>query len=138
MAFAFLACNADTKNVKIDYYVTGDARDAHTETYKHVQGYIDEFHDTLAHVLSEHVQVDTRVGRGDSGVYQEPLERTLEYLGLSMKKDQVVNTSIDGGEEEGLVVVTRALIPGHLLNANHWFNKHATQRTENDDDDDDK
>jgi hypothetical protein len=28
--------------------------------------------------------------------YQEPLERTLESLGLSMSKDQVVNMSIDG------------------------------------------
>jgi hypothetical protein len=45
------------------------------------------------------------------------LERTLEYLGLSMSKDQVCNTSIDGE------TVKRALIPGHLLNANHWFEK---------------
>jgi hypothetical protein len=29
-------------------------------------------------------------------IYQEPLERALEYLGLSMNPDQVVNTSIDG------------------------------------------
>jgi hypothetical protein len=50
------------------------------------------------------------------GIYKEPLERTLEYFGLSMSKDQAVNTSIDG--EEG---VKRALIPGHLLNAKHWF-----------------
>jgi hypothetical protein len=41
----------------------------------------------------------------------------LEYLGLSMSKDQVVNTNIDGAEEG----VKRALIPGHLLNANYWF-----------------
>jgi hypothetical protein len=51
------------------------------------------------------------------------LERTLEYLGMSMKKDQVVNTSIDGEEEGG---VRRALIPSHLLNANHWFNKYMS------------
>jgi hypothetical protein len=69
------------------------------------------------------VHLDTRVGRGDNGIYQEPLERTLEYLGLSMSKDQVVNTSIDG--EEG---VKRALIPGHLLNANHWFHKYTESR----------
>jgi hypothetical protein len=53
------------------------------------------------------------------GIYQEPLERTLEYLRLSMSKDQVVNTSIDGE------AVRRALIPGHLLNAKHWFDKYT-------------
>jgi hypothetical protein len=70
-------------------------------------------------MLSDHVHVDTRLGRGDYGIYQEPLERTMEYLGLSMSKDQVVNTSIDGE------AVKRALIPGHLLNATHWFNKYT-------------
>jgi hypothetical protein len=39
----------------------------------------------------------------------------LEYLGLSMKKDQVVNTSIDGTEQK------RALIPYQLVNAKHWW-----------------
>jgi antitoxin component of RelBE/YafQ-DinJ toxin-antitoxin module len=42
------------------------------------------------------------------------LERVLEYMGLSMNKDQVVNTSIDGTERK------RALIPFQLLNADHW------------------
>jgi hypothetical protein len=39
-----------------------------------------------------------------------------------MSKDQVVNMSIDGE------AVKRALIPGHLLNANHWFNKYPASR----------
>jgi hypothetical protein len=36
-----------------------------------------------------------------------------------MTKDQVVNSSIDGE------AVRRALIPGQLLNADHWFNKYT-------------
>jgi hypothetical protein len=109
-AFAVLSCNTDAK---IDMNTT--IRDAHIETYKHAQAYIDEYHRILNLVLSEHVPVDPRFGLGQMGIYQEPLERTLEYLGLSMSKDQVVNASIDGD------TVKRALIPGHLLNANHWF-----------------
>jgi hypothetical protein len=118
-AFAFLSCNADAKNVEIDYSLTAAIRDTHIGQYKHVQAYIDEYHGLLMRVLSERVEVDTRVGLTQNGIYQEPLERTLEYLGLSMSKDQVVNNSIDG--EEG---VRRALIPGHLLNASHWFIKY--------------
>jgi len=72
-------------------------------------------------VLSEHVPVDPRFGLGQMGIYHEPLERTLEYLGLSMSKDQVVNTSIDGE-----AAVMRALIPGHLLNAKRWFEKYES------------
>jgi hypothetical protein len=121
--FAFLSCNIDTKNVNIDgYYVTPAIRDAHIEAYSHVQAYIDEYFRILQPVLSEHVPVDPRFGLGQMGIYQEPLERTLEYLGLSMIKVQVVNTSIDGE------AVKRALIPGHLLNANHWFNKYTASR----------
>jgi hypothetical protein len=100
IAFAFLSCNTDAKNVKVDNDVTASVRDTYIEDYKHVQAYIDEHHRILTRVLSDDMQVDTRVGRGDYGLYQEPLERTLEYLGVSMSKDQVVNASIDG--EEGV------------------------------------
>jgi hypothetical protein len=122
IAFAFLSCNTDAKNVNIDYRVTIVIRDTHIEDYKHVQAYIDENHRILNLVLSEHVPVDPRFGLGQMGIYQEPLERTLEYLGLSMCKDQVVNASIDGEDD-----VRRALIPGHLLNANHWFDKYKSR-----------
>jgi hypothetical protein len=122
IAFAFLSCNTDANNVMIDFRVTTAIRDTHIEDYKHVQGFIDEYHRILNLVLSEHVPVDPRFGLGQMGIYQEPLERTLEYLGLSMSKDQVVNASIDG--EEG---VKRALIPGHLLNANQWFDKYKSR-----------
>jgi hypothetical protein len=124
-AFAFLSCNTDARNVKIEYPVTTAMRDAHIETYKHIQAYIDEYHELLNLLLSEHVPVDPRVGLGQMGVYQEPLERTLEYLGLSMSKDQVVNDSID--RTTRYRTVTRALIPGHLLNAKHWFDKYTSR-----------
>jgi hypothetical protein len=68
-------------------------------------------------MLSENVPIDPCFGLGQMGIYQEALERTLESLGLSMIKDQEVNTSIDGE------AVRRALIPGHLLNASHWLNQ---------------
>jgi hypothetical protein len=123
IVFAMLSCNTDAKNVKINDVLTAAKRDAHIEHYQHVQAFIDEYHRILNLVLSEHVPVDPRFGLTQNGIYQEPLERTLEYLGLSMSKDQVVNTSIDG--EEG---VMRALIPSHLLNANHWFHKYAESR----------
>jgi ankyrin repeat protein len=122
IAFSFLSYNTDAKNIFFSLFLNTAMRDTHIEEYKHVQAFIDEHHRILNLVLSEHVQVDTRVGRGDYGIYQEPLERTLEYLGLSMSKDQVVNTSIDGEE-----AVRRALIPGHLLNANHWFDKYKSR-----------
>jgi hypothetical protein len=120
IAFAFLSCNTDAENVNNNSYgVTPAIRDAHIETYSHVQAYIDEYFRIQQPVLSEHVPVDPRFGLGQMGIYQEPLERVLEYLGLSMNIDQVVNTSIDGE------AIKRALIPGHLLNANHWFNKYT-------------
>jgi hypothetical protein len=75
-----------------------------------------KYHSVAEHTLSEDVVVDTRVGRGDYGLYHEPLEQVFLYLGLSMKKNQTVNASIDG--KSG---VKRALIPGHPTNANLWF-----------------
>jgi hypothetical protein len=123
IAFAVLSCNTDAKNVKIEYAgISAAVRDTHIEEFKHVQAYIDEYHRILNLVLSEHVPVDPRFGLGQMGIYHEPLERTLEYLGLSMSKDQVVNTSIDGE------AVTRALIPGHLLNAKRWFDKYTSHK----------
>jgi hypothetical protein len=120
--FAVLSCNADAKNLTTDEKrVTTAMRDTRIEEYKAVQSYIDEHHRILNLALLEHVQVDPRFGLGHMGIYQEPLERTLEYLGLGMSKNQVVNASIDGE------AVRRALIPGHLLNANHWFHKYKNR-----------
>jgi ankyrin repeat protein len=72
IAFAFLSCNTDAKNVKIHSYLHGptDARrDAHIEIFSHVQAYIDEYHRILNLVLSEHVPVDPRFGLGQMGIY---------------------------------------------------------------------
>lgn len=116
--------------------------------YEATHAFIEEYHGVLTHTLSHDAVVDTRMGRGGYGLYQEPLERVLEYCGLSMKKDQVVNGSIDGGIEKQLskgqmmkmgplgfmcklmskeqkkahrARVLRVLIPKCAHNAMYWF-----------------
>jgi ankyrin repeat protein len=115
MPFAVLSCNTDSQNVNIDDNVTPAMVSAHINKYKQIQAFIDECHSITKHALNEDVVVDKRVGRRGNGLYDEPLEQVLLYLGLSMKKNQTVNTSIDGKH------TTRALIPGHPTNANLWF-----------------
>jgi hypothetical protein len=127
ISFPVLCCNTDAKNVKLDDdedyeededpLVTEAKVAACIEEYKFIQAYIDDYHDNLNDTLSTEVEVDLRFGLGEHGIYQEPLERVLEYMGLSMKKDQVVNASIDGTERK------RALIPFHVLNAKHWYDQ---------------
>jgi hypothetical protein len=122
--FTILCTNTDVQNVEMDEEkdVTQTDLDNYIEEYIKVQDYIDEFHGILKHTLSVEVDVDPRVGRrGGKGIYQEPMERVLEYMGLSMNADQVVNASIDG-EEPGCI--KRALIPFHVLSAKLWFRKH--------------
>jgi hypothetical protein len=117
LPFVILSCNTDVKNIKRGrkkINMRGKVA-AYVGEYKDVHAYIDACHRVLKCTLSTRVEVDTRVGRGGKGIHQEPLERVLEYLGLSMKADQVVNASIDGLEG-----VTRALIPFHLLCAERW------------------
>jgi hypothetical protein len=114
--------STDAKNVKIDDYDATEAKvAARIEEYQHIQAHIDEFHGILSKTLSTKVKVDRRFGLGENGIYQEPLERTLEYLGLSMSKNQVVNVSIDADSE-------RALIPFHVLNAEGWYKMYKTRR----------
>jgi hypothetical protein len=43
--------------------------EAYIEEHKHVQAYIDEHHCILTRVLSERVEVDTRVGLTQNGIY---------------------------------------------------------------------
>jgi hypothetical protein len=116
MPFAVQCCNADGKSVPPDGRFLPQAKvDRHLKEYTLIHNFIDECHTVTKHALSDDVVVDTRVGRGDNGVYHEPLEQVLLYLGLSMKKNQTVNKSIDGKS------VKRALMPGHPTNANLWF-----------------
>jgi hypothetical protein len=44
------------------------------------------------------------------------MERVLQYLGLSMGVDEVVNNSLDDGDG-----VRRALLPNSARNASHWL-----------------
>jgi hypothetical protein len=78
--------------------------------------FIDRWHGVSANTLSFSVEVDRRVGLGLNGLYQEPLERVMEYLGLSVDADQVVNISLDADDD-----VRRVLLPNCAHNAYHWF-----------------
>jgi hypothetical protein len=115
MPFAVLSCNTDSKNVRITNEVTQAMVNSYINEYTQIHAFIDGCHNITKHTLSEDVVVDKRVGRRGNGIYHEPLEQVLLYLGLSMKKNQTVNTSIDSK------TITRALLPGYLTNANLWF-----------------
>jgi hypothetical protein len=112
-AFTLLACGTDVK-VAVHARVPRDHVQSATSRYRNVLGFIDSWHGVAVPVLSDLVQVDTCVGRGDYGLYQEPLERVLQYLGLSMTMNQVVDTSVDSKSAR------RALIPMQARGANQW------------------
>jgi hypothetical protein len=114
VAFPLLCCGSDVKQVKIDTHLTQAQVNVCIAQYKNTHAFIEAYHDTLTHTLSDEARVDTRVGRGSPGIYQEPLERVLEYCGLSMNKNHTVNTSIDGD-------VKRVLIPNQARNAKYWY-----------------
>jgi hypothetical protein len=119
MPFSVLSCNTNTTAIPIDGRVTQAMVDTSIAEYKAVHAFIDEYHRTLRPVLSEQVRVDPRFGLGEMGIYQEPLERVLEYMGLSMDIDQVVNRSIDVDGKR------HALLPGNVLEANYWHEQYT-------------
>jgi ankyrin repeat protein len=126
VAFMQLSCGLSTPSTErqgdITIYASGQDICA---GFKATHDYIDEFHRTLKHTLYSLAPVDTRVGLGQAGIYHEPLERVLEYMGLSMNKDQVVNISADGETKR------RALIPGNQRSAKLWHDKHTAERKDN-------
>jgi hypothetical protein len=94
--------------------------------YANTHLFIERWHRIALDALSLRVGVDRRVGLGLNGLYQEPLERVLQYLGLSMDADQVVNSSLDG--DDG---VLRVLLPNCAHNADHWFQLHQQNKQKN-------
>jgi hypothetical protein len=122
-SFVLMCYGADAKsvNVSTSSILTQATVDAAIAEYKDTHAFIERTHELLEHTLSNQVEADTRMGLRATGIYQEPLERTLEYLGLSMSPDQVVNISIDGPTP------TRVLIPNQAANAKHWIEKHKAR-----------
>jgi hypothetical protein len=119
MPVSVLLCNTNATGIAIGPDFTQATVDGHITEYKAVHAFIDEYHNVIKHALSQDVQVDPRCGLGQMGIYQEPLERVLEYMGLSMDIDQVVNESIDVDGKR------HALLPGNVLEANHWHVKYT-------------
>jgi hypothetical protein len=67
-AFTLLACGADVKEaIKVE--VSRDRIQSATSRYRNVLDFIDSWHGVAVPVLSDLVEVDTRVGRGDYGLY---------------------------------------------------------------------
>jgi hypothetical protein len=95
-----------------------------TSVYEHTHTFIDRWYAILMNELSANVVVDRRVGLGQNGLYQEPLERVLQYLGLSLRADQVVNRSLD---DRG-ITTKRVLLPNCAHNAKHWFQLYQEHR----------
>jgi hypothetical protein len=112
-AFVLLACGADVKYA-IKARVPRDYLQSVTSRYRNVQRFIDEWLGLAVAALSDLVRVDTRVGRGDFGLYHEPLERVLQFLGLSMTANQVVNTNVDGKSARCALILMQA------RGANQW------------------
>jgi hypothetical protein len=122
VAFILLCCGSDLEEDKNNYPYKVELNACIAE-YKQTHAFIEAYHESLTHTLANEAKVDTRLARTSLGIYHEPLERVLEYLGLSMHKDQTVNTSIDGqgGEEGQEGGVMRVLIPNQARNAMHWY-----------------
>jgi hypothetical protein len=95
-AFVVVCCGADSTKVRINQsYVTQATVDACIAECNNIHAFLKRLHQQLMTTLCDRVEVDTRVGRGGSGIYHEPLERVMEYLGLSLSQDQAINPNLD-------------------------------------------
>ena len=80
-----------------------------------------EFHRIANNALSNDVEVDKRIGLAADGLYQEPLERVLEYLGLGISPVQTYHPDNTDG-------IKHFILPGPK-NAADWVTRQG--RTEN-------
>jgi hypothetical protein len=101
------------------------------QMYERIHLFIERWHGVAIKTLSSGLEVDRRIGLRLDGLHQEPMELVLQYLGLSMDADQVVNGSLD---DDGGVLPTqtqRVLLPNCAHNANHWTQLYqkATEKT---------
>jgi hypothetical protein len=112
--FMLLACGADLDKASVE---TPKAQLMNViSRYERVMSFAEKWHMVCVKAVSVDVEVDRRVGLGQNGLYHEPLERVMEYLGLSMAADQVLNTSIN---REGQV--KRVLLPNCAHAAKQWL-----------------
>lgn len=93
LVFMLLACGADLDKASSETSKTQLI--GVISRYERVMGFAEKWHLIGSRALSAGVEVDARVGLAQNGLYQEPLERVMEYLGLSVVADQVLNTSIN-------------------------------------------
>jgi hypothetical protein len=90
------------------------------KTYAQLHRVVEHTHALLVDTLSNHAVVDTRVGRGGKGIYQEPLERVLEYCGLRMKRC-LMNKSIDKkAQPKGRLLLPAAVSQWHQYAVRHF------------------
>jgi hypothetical protein len=88
-----------------------------------VHSMVDAFHNRLLRVLEDEVEVDMRVGRGDNGIYHEPLEAALAYLGLA-HKPSILNAKVETKKRK----TTRAMKPHSAGAAKFWYEKYGPQQ----------
>jgi hypothetical protein len=119
MTFPVLCYGYNVREFNTDTRVNRTKLNACIAEYTNTHAFIDAYQASLMHILCTETPVDTRMGLHENGIYHEPLERVLEYCGLSMHADQVVNDSIDRKTRHR--TVKRTLIPNQARNAKYWY-----------------